>query len=653
MTDKNSMMPFASHGPTYRADIDGLRAFAVAVVLIYHAFPNLMPAGFVGVDIFFVISGYLITGNLLDSLHSGSFSFVDFYARRIRRIFPALILVLFATFIFGWVVLFDDEFKQLGKHILRASLFISNFILWHESGYFDALAETKPLLHLWSLSIEEQFYLIWPLLILLIWQVKARRGWLVGLLAVLSFVWNIYQSQHDPVHDFYSPLTRFWELLVGALMANYCRCACFIHNSTSHLYNSTSDMRGLVGGGFLLLSIFMLSNSGFPGYWALLPVLGAALIISAGSHSLVNRAILSNPALVALGVISYPLYLWHWPILSFARIVEGSAPSVKWRCFAIVASILLAWLTYSLFEKPIRFGKKLRYKTMLLVLCMVCLTGIGLDVNKSNGFPNRQLMQAVNVHYSGDIGHDSFHAYFQENFYPCTDQKIQLTAGQWLGMIRCFQSKPYSQIDLVLLGDSHAEHLFIGVAEAMPQMNVAYYSKGSLPILNNPEFELIFNSLLGDARISGVLIAANWYGKIKDQLHNENMVNDFNNTVKALAASGKTVFVMADLPEFPFDPQRCKFQRPFSSVRQCELGFDSYLNRLNIYLPMLNRVVALNPEVKLIESQDLLCSGGSCSMAHGDEILYRDNNHLNIPGSKLVGQYLANKYLNSLVSVGR
>jgi peptidoglycan/LPS O-acetylase OafA/YrhL len=198
-----------------------LRAFAVISVVLFHGFPLIIPGGFVGVDVFFVISGFLISGIIFRDLECNTFSFSDFYARRIVRIFPALILVLIVSFSFAWFVLYRDELKQFGSHMSRASVFLSNFILWRESGYFDNVAEVKPLLHLWSLGIEEQFYICWPIIAWWLWSVRRWRLGIIFVLATTSFIWNIYQSQYDLTHDFYSPLTRFWELMCGALLAYF------------------------------------------------------------------------------------------------------------------------------------------------------------------------------------------------------------------------------------------------------------------------------------------------------------------------------------------------------------------------------------------------------------------------------------------------
>jgi peptidoglycan/LPS O-acetylase OafA/YrhL len=216
MNSKNS--PSLPH-PKYRPDIDGLRAIAVLSVVIFHAFPNLLKGGFIGVDIFFVISGFLISTIILSGLKHDSFSFIEFYSRRIKRIYPALLLVLIASFIFGWFALLADEYKQLGKHIAGGAGFISNFILWKESSYFDNAAETKPLLHLWSLGIEEQFYIVWPLLLWIAWKQRLNILTLVLIVMIISFVLNVNTIQSDSTAAFYSPQTRFWELLIGSILA--------------------------------------------------------------------------------------------------------------------------------------------------------------------------------------------------------------------------------------------------------------------------------------------------------------------------------------------------------------------------------------------------------------------------------------------------
>jgi len=313
--------------PNYRPDIDGLRAISVLAVVGFHAAPGLISGGFIGVDIFFVISGYLISKIIFESLDKGTFSFSEFYSRRIRRIFPALIFVLACCFAVGWLVLLEDEYKQLLKHISAGTVFISNFIFWNEAGYFDNDSDTKPLLHLWSLAIEEQYYIAWPLLLWFAWKRKFNILKITLVIAVFSIIFNIRGVNQDAIGTFYSPIARFWELLSGSLLAwitLYKRDA--FANTVAHLntilsriiFNGNACCTSIaltnalsLAGFFLLLCGFFLINKekSFPGYWGLVPVIGTLLLLISDSKAWFNRMVLSNKLLVWFGLISFPLYL--------------------------------------------------------------------------------------------------------------------------------------------------------------------------------------------------------------------------------------------------------------------------------------------------------------------------------------------------------
>ena len=369
--------------PKYRADIDGLRAIAILSVVCFHAFPQWMQGGFVGVDIFFVISGFLISSIIFDSLEKNSFSYYEFYVRRIKRIFPALILVLLTSYVAGWYLLLPDEYMQLGKHIASGAGFVSNLVLWDEAGYFDKASDTKPLLHLWSLGIEEQFYIFWPLLLGLVW--KYRLNFLVTTLfiAVASFLVNIFTVNTNPVAAFYSPFARFWELMIGGVLAY------LILHKPHHLPKNTNWQSTV---GLLLIVIAVLSidkDRAFPGWWALLPTLGAFLIISAQPTAWVNSYLLGNRVLVWIGLISYPLYLWHWVILSFLRINESGLPSVEVRLAAVLASFFLAWLTYWAIERPIRYKTNVRWTVVVLCVLLSLIGFVGFNTFQRDGLSFR------------------------------------------------------------------------------------------------------------------------------------------------------------------------------------------------------------------------------------------------------------------------
>jgi len=377
--------------PTYRPDIDGLRAIAILSVLGYHAFPEAFPGGYVGVDVFFVISGFLITGLILSNLERNRFSLADFYLRRIRRIFPALILVMLVCLAVGWGILFTDEFRQLGKHVAGGAGFVSNLVLWNEVDYFDNLAETKPLLHLWSLAIEEQFYIVWPLLLGFGWKRRWNLLVLAMAIAAASFVTGVALIGSDATAAFYSPLSRAWEIMLG------CCLAC-LSKGRSH-----TDQR--LGNGLATLGVILLATglatldrlSAFPGWWALLPTLGTLLVIAAGPRAWINRHLLANRGMVGIGLISYPLYLWHWPLLSYANIVTGGPPAVSVRLAIMAASVALAWATYRCVELPIRNTPALHPR--LFRGCVALMAGLlfcGAMVT-TRGWPEVRLADAGRI----------------------------------------------------------------------------------------------------------------------------------------------------------------------------------------------------------------------------------------------------------------
>ena len=379
----------ASGSPAFdaarRRDIDGLRAVAILAVLGYHANSSWAPGGFVGVDIFFVLSGYLISGIIFQALQHGTFSFARFYARRIKRIFPALLVVLVFVTLFGWLALYTDEYQALGKHVAAGAGFLSNIILWKEAGYFDSAGEFKPLLHLWSLGIEEQFYLLWPPLLFLAWQKSKNLVVVIAAVTIVSFALNAHWVGAHEVRTFYLPLTRLWELSLGGILAvvqipggNLAAYRAERFRKSFAFFNSSRvrNINALVGTALLVAAIFGLSKYlQFPGWWALLPTLGTLLLIAAGSHTWINRVLLGNPLMVFVGLISYPLYLWHWPLLSFQRILADGDIGTADLLVTLALAFVLAWLTYRFVERPIRKSRR-RFEPAMPLVAGVALMGI-------------------------------------------------------------------------------------------------------------------------------------------------------------------------------------------------------------------------------------------------------------------------------------
>jgi len=366
----------------YRPDIDGLRAISILLVVGYHAQPWLVPGGFIGVDIFFVISGFLITRIIVSQVKTNSFSSMEFYSRRVRRIFPALIVVLAFTYLIGWFVLLPDGFSMLGKSIAAGVAFVSNLFQLSQVGYFAPDATENPLLHLWSLGIEEQFYIFWPPALLILFGSKRHRIWMAAI-AAASFGVSLMIFFGYKDWSFYSPISRAWELLAGGIVANDYTDAWERKKRRFAQLENLLAMLGIVA--IIFAATTLNKESLFPGLYALLPVLGAVLIILS-PNSLVNRTFLSNPQMVLIGLISYPLYLWHWPLLSYLGIVRNGVPNVIEIWAVVLIAVVLSWLTFRFVEIPLRQQKNTAPK---LAFGLVTVGIVGIVTAIAAGFAFR------------------------------------------------------------------------------------------------------------------------------------------------------------------------------------------------------------------------------------------------------------------------
>lgn len=420
----------------YRPDIDGIRAFAVISVLLFHAWPDIFRFGFVGVDIFFVISGYLITGIIIGN----NFSLRSFYQHRIIRILPPLCVVLAASLLIGWFLLTPEEYERLGAHLRSSSIFGANFHLLGEEGYFDVAGTKKPLLHLWSLAIEEQFYLVYPLLLVLVARYgKALFGILV--LVSLSLVWASFID--TGTMRFYSPLSRAFELGVGGV-------AC-LTRSFAPLRRHPLSL-SLLGFLFLGISVYMAGDHGnWPNRWTVILCIGIGFLLNTGSA--ICRAVFANRAMVFVGLISYELYLWHWPLLSFGLIVTGGQLSHRARIILLLLALMLSIASYFIFEKPIRsrFRNDWRMGGALLG-CLVILGVCGHILTINKGFPKR-------IDNTRPVSLPQEWLNKGNAFYP--DWK-KFTKGNNL-----YFEDELEKIDVALIGDSHAGHLIYGFIEAL------------------------------------------------------------------------------------------------------------------------------------------------------------------------------------------
>jgi len=622
--------------PKYRPDIDGLRAIAVLPVVGFHAFPDWIKGGFVGVDIFFVISGYLISTIIFGNLEHGSFSYAEFYSRRIKRIFPALILVLVSSFVFGWFVLLAADYKQLGKHIASGAGFVSNFALWFESGYFDDDAKTKPLLHLWSLGIEEQFYIIWPLLLGLVWKRKWSFLTLTLLIAAVSFTANIFTVGGNPTGAFYSPLSRFWELMAGGILAYIT-----LHRPQHQprIYGQSIAGLTLVALGIILVN----DNSLFPGWWALLPTAGAFLLISAGPKAWVNRHLLGNRFFVRVGLISYPLYLWHWPLLTFARIVEGQTPSNEIRIAAVLASIALAWLTYQFVERPIRSRKRESGKTSTIALCsiMAIVCFAGFNDYERDGLPFRKINRSSisGGYYDWESGYRHNQCLLEPTISPSDNPAF---ADFCSGITQNATPKPL----VVIWGDSHAASLYRGVNNQKGDFDVAQYTASGCPPIVDfyaddrkgcKDINQYVIQKIGALHPDTVILGAYWSLYNGTGKWNRLDYDKLKTTVRLLRSSGiHNIVIVGHLPFFETkQPDVGAKEFVVNKVNRTYQNFNPASSQANENI----KVFAQENGIGFISPIELLCNTDGCLISTSKDKLIPlawDKAHLTEAGSTLL-----------------
>ena len=474
-------MPSPAARTSYRPDIDGLRAVAVLLVLGFHAFPQWLRGGFVGVDVFFVVSGFLITGILLGHLQAGDFTFRAFYAARIRRILPALLVVLIACLAIGWAVLLPHEYVQLGRHTAGSAGFVTNLLLWQEAGYFDTESQRKPLLHLWSLGVEEQFYLLWPVLLWASFRWRRSPGVVLLVLGGGSLIACLSTGTQHMAAAFFSPMTRFWELMAGAALAYWRQPG---QDNLTLAQRGHPDWRHLASivGLTLIVYAALRWHEGqiYPGWRAFFPILGALLLIAVGPDALVNRWLLARRLPVGIGLISYPLYLWHWPLLSFATIITAAPLDNRLAAALLCLSCLLATLTYYGIERPIRFGAWRQRTAMPGLLCLALLlmgcTGFAIVAGK--GWSGRPVAVA-NTHYDVAQNDELAGHYASATCTPASgivDPAVLANCNQF--------GSNTARRTIVIWGDSHAAAwapVFYAIGRQLGDTRVVLLSFGGCP----------------------------------------------------------------------------------------------------------------------------------------------------------------------------
>lgn len=593
----------------HRSDIDGLRALAVLLVVSFHAFPLWVPGGFIGVDVFFVISGYLITALILDSQAAGTFRLSDFYMRRARRILPSLCLVISATLILGWLFLFPAPYRKLGWEGISGALFFPNFLYWSEAGYFDGIGQSKPLLHLWSLGVEEQFYFVWPALLILLQRWRTRLTAILCLVSVASFVYSTIAVFHYPAAAFYSPASRLWELGAGGILA--CRPVKFRRPVAASLV-------GLV---LIILSAFGLNErSAFPGVLALPPVLGTALVIAGRSPVLDLRP------LVGLGLVSYPFYLWHWPLLSFANTLDFHTELAK--LVVVIVACALAWVTTHYVERPIRFGR-LRHAGAAISVAGTALAALGaLLIAGFDGFADRypsdvRTAIAVKEFVAGAPERlDSCWIDTDDNFSrfkpECRDGKVLIWGDSYSGMLSTGFPKPYAQFTRsgcapLLTGD--ADPCSVGNAVAADEI-----------LRLKPERVVLFARWL--------LHVPDWRSAPKAQQQLANTLAKLRQRIGEVVLVGPTPEWVPDLPDLVYRYWRKYRELPdrLGSATQNQRDSDNAM-----------RAVAIQQQVRFVSLLAALCSADGCithTPRSRSQLLAFDYGHFTVEGATYIVQSL-------------
>lgn len=644
---------------TYRPDIDALRGIAVILVIIFHAFPNILPGGYIGVDIFFVISGFLITLIIKEQYNKGEFSIIDFYKRRIKRIFPSLLTIVIFSLIIGWYILYPSEYFQLTKHSISSLLFYQNFNLEAESGYFNISSTLKPFLHLWSLSIEEQFYLIWPIVLILALKVDIRPIYLISIGVIISFSANIYFVNPYENAVFYLSFTRFWEIGVGAILA--------LKRSKNHTTDFScpkySKFLFVIGLGMIFLASLSGKQIKYIPYFIqiLLPICGASLVIF--SKLKLKRWY----GLVFIGLISYPLYLWHWVLISISRIYIGGELEAILLMGLICISILFAYLNYKYIEK-------VRYSTSRLVIPLLLgiafiLVSWSKHVVNNKGFLKRNYYSHLHEFQNERVKS------IREGTISCN--KKQLNTNEIMGF-NCLTNSSYNEKNSIIavIGDSHASSIFSGIKLIAENNNynalllskagcLPFYDDEGIPFCNKAEeFLKIIRS---NTNIKKVILVtrgpAYIHGEMKGEYTEKAILENsknikrtyssffggFKNMLEKLDEINHVehLYYYLENPELDFDP-RIGVSRPFDfwniSKQKNTVTKKLFRLRMKEYRKLSLKLGYKFDKLTIIESEPYFCEEEKCFSTKNGKSLYFNDDHLSVYGA----QYLASMTENIL-----
>ena len=580
----------------YRAEIDGLRALAVIPVILFHAGFELFSGGFTGVDVFFVISGYLITTILIEDIENKRFSIVNFYERRARRILPALFFMMLVCIPFAWMWMLPSQMKDFSQSLVAASLFASNILFWRESGYFDAAAEEKPLLHTWSLAVEEQYYFLFPIFLILAWRFgKNRVFWMIVVMAVISLILSEWSWRNKATANFYLAPTRAWELFAGSIAA-------FIVQKQGVKKNNALALTGLVA---IIFSIFFYNETTpFPSVYALVPVLGVVLLVLYADKETIAAKLLSAKGFVGIGLISYSAYLWHQPLLAFARIKSGNEPSYVLMIVLTICSMVLAYFSWKYIETPFRNKSKIgRARVFSISLFGIALfASVGLFVYKLDGFSHRLEIYQLEIlkweQYPREPAYREGSCFLrpEQNFHGFNSECTQDDAN------------------LLIWGDSHAAALASGWRHIEPVHQLT--ASACPPILDRDfasrphcrEINTYIEGMIASNRYSVVVLHANWKNRsVAD-------IESLAETISRLKGLGvQSIYVIGGMPQYqPSLPKRLLTAR----IKLAEIDYIIYPQTEIVNRDIVLQGEILNSNAIFLRPIDFLCRENQCKATH-------------------------------------
>ena len=655
----------------YRPEIDGLRAIAVLTVIFFHAGFDWMSGGFIGVDVFFVISGYLITGIILTELQNKTFTLQGFYERRARRILPALYLVLFITIPLSWILMLPHQLKDYFQTLFAVNISSSNILFWYKSGYFNTASDLKPLLHTWSLAVEEQFYLLFPTFVLACLRFNYRfLVWSVSLIALVSFGLAEWRWGMDQDAAFYLIFTRVWELAFGALLA-------LMPATRERLggYLITRELLVLLALlGILASAVVYSESTHFPGLAALVPTLGAGIMIRYGKGTFVARHFLSSPPMVLIGLISYSAYLWHQPIFAFTRLIRINVPSITDYLIGIGVTLMLALLSWKYLETVIRSPQRVGPHAVwiMVVVGSAFFIGVGLLGSLSGGFPHRLNEQASHVYKFKDSKAKNV-----KNCYGYVESRFMADApvSDLGGLCRLGSAgKPV----IGLMGDSHATTMSLALSEALqrlslPGVDLTYNScppldageadqerhstkvclnfrnwmfenPGALPdtLILMARWPLMLEGKRFDNGEGGVESGSpfKWRDLRTKRVYSEKeILSIYESSITRLLALGKKVVLVYGTPEMGWDvPDRLARFAMRNAVTE-EAGSTSYSRYLERNLAVINLFDSIGerPGLYRVRPDSEFCNAalaGRCEAHTGGNLLYYDDDHLSLQGAQ-------------------